>query len=446
MAAAPGLLAGRGAFPQGKRFWWQDFDDCGYNFRMTDAQGAVGVVQLRKLDALNQRRIDNAAYLTAGLREVPGLTLPTVAPGCTHVFHLYPVQIEPGQFGMDKDDFIYTMLHERGIKVGTHYTPLHYTTAFQSAGVPERQFPGGGVAQRLVTLPLNPRQTHGGTRLPHRKRPGIAPWVIQTLAQRASLGGRASPRALISCVSWEVRARGDARPPGWRAGPARPNLPMGVNAAPITAPLKSLSPAQAAWRWRVMLATYIGYGGFYLTRKTFTICKTTIAKDLGWELGDTAHIWTAFLVAYMIGMFLNSFIGRRWGPRVLLLGGLGLSSRSTSYSGLPTHSPRSWSSCFNGLVQAAGWPGSVGSVSEWLRPAERGRIMGVWSTNYLFGNMIIKSLGGYLLGAQGWRWSFWGCTLQRSRCGGSCLSGNATGPRTCASNQSLTGSQPRGTP
>ena len=56
---------------------------------------------------------------------------------------------------------------------------------------------------------------------------------------------------------------------------------------------------------------------------------------------------------------------------------------------------------FNGLVQAGGWPGSVGSVSEWLRPAERGRIMGVWSTNYLFGNMIIKSLGGYLLGRGG---------------------------------------------
>ncbi|PYI87697.1 MAG: hypothetical protein DME26_05315, partial [Verrucomicrobia bacterium] len=66
---------------------------------------------------------------------------------------------------------------------------------------------------------------------------------------------------------------------------------------------------------------------------------------------------------------------------------------------------------FNGLVQASGWPGSVGAVAQWLRPAERGTIMGVWSTNYLFGNMLIKSLGGYLLGATGWRWSFWGCTL-----------------------------------
>src|SRR5213593_2145201 len=104
-------------FPMGKRFWWQDFDDCGYNFRMTDMQGAVGVVQLRKLDTFNQRRIDNATYLSAGLRDVPGIMLPTVSPGCKHVFHLYPVQIDPEKFGRSRDDFVHAMLHEKGIKV-----------------------------------------------------------------------------------------------------------------------------------------------------------------------------------------------------------------------------------------------------------------------------------------------------------------------------------------
>ena len=147
-------------FPMGNRFWFQDFDDCGYNFRMTDVQGAVGVVQLRKLDMLNQRRIDNAAYLTAGLRDVPGLTLPTVQPGNKHVFHLYPIQIDAAQFGRTKDEFVYAMLYERGVKVGTHYTPLHYSTAFQKRGFRKGQFPAAeGVAERLVTLPINPRQT-----------------------------------------------------------------------------------------------------------------------------------------------------------------------------------------------------------------------------------------------------------------------------------------------
>ena len=147
-------------FPMGKRFWWQDFDDCGYNFRLTDIQGAVGVVQLKKLDALNQRRIDNAAYLSKGLSDVSGITLPSVSPGNKHVFHLYPIQIDPEKFGRAKDDFIYDMLHKKGIKVGTHYTPLHYATAFQKRGFRKGQFPVvEAVAERLVTLPVNPRQS-----------------------------------------------------------------------------------------------------------------------------------------------------------------------------------------------------------------------------------------------------------------------------------------------
>ena len=147
-------------FPMGQRFWFQDFDDCGYNFRMTDVQGAVGSVQLRKLDALNQRRIDNADYLSVALRDVPGLTLPVTRPGNKHVFHLYPLQIDAAKYGRTKDDFIHTMLHERGVKVGTHYTPLHYATAFQKRGFRKGQFPVvEAVAERLVTLPINPRQS-----------------------------------------------------------------------------------------------------------------------------------------------------------------------------------------------------------------------------------------------------------------------------------------------
>jgi perosamine synthetase len=147
-------------FPMGKTFWWQDFDDVGYNFRMTDIQAAVGVVQLKKLDQLNQRRIDNAAYLTEGLADVPGLTLPTVMPECKHTFHLYPVMIDADRFGMYKVDFVHAMLYERGIKVGTHYNPLNWSTAFQKRGFRRGQFPQAEkIGENLVTLPITPRQT-----------------------------------------------------------------------------------------------------------------------------------------------------------------------------------------------------------------------------------------------------------------------------------------------
>jgi len=147
-------------FPIGKKFWWQDFDDCGYNFRMTDIQAAVGIEQLKKVDMLNHRRIDNAAYITEGLENVPGLTLPKVRPYNKHVFHLYPIMIDPKEFGMNKEDFIYDLLHKFGIKAGFHYIPLHYSTAFKNRGFKKGQFPNAEkLGEQLVTLPINPRQT-----------------------------------------------------------------------------------------------------------------------------------------------------------------------------------------------------------------------------------------------------------------------------------------------
>ncbi|TFG60254.1 MAG: DegT/DnrJ/EryC1/StrS family aminotransferase [Spirochaetales bacterium] len=147
-------------FPKGKKFWFQDFDDTGYNFRMTEIQGAVGIEQLKKVDALNERRIHNAAYLSEALAGIPGIKTPVTAPGRKHVFHLYPIEIDAKAYGVDRTDFIFRMLDEYGIKVGTHYTPVHLSTAFRNRGFKEGNFPiAEDVMTRLVTLPINPRQT-----------------------------------------------------------------------------------------------------------------------------------------------------------------------------------------------------------------------------------------------------------------------------------------------
>ena len=147
-------------FPIGKKFWWQDFDDCGYNFRMTDVQAAVGREQLKKADALNEKRREHATFLTEGLKEVNGLTLPKIKPYNKHVFHLYPVMIDAKEFGMNKEDFISTLLEKFGIKAGFHYIPLHESTAFKNRGFKKGQFPNAEkLGEQLVTLPVHPRQT-----------------------------------------------------------------------------------------------------------------------------------------------------------------------------------------------------------------------------------------------------------------------------------------------
>ncbi len=175
------------------------------------------------------------------------------------------------------------------------------------------------------------------------------------------------------------------------------------------------------WRWKILISTYFAYAGFYLVRKVFSICKTTLEKKYGFGFIGVGNIWTAYLVAYLLGQFINSFIGRKWGPRVLLLGGLALSMACNVVFGFAnSYHTFLVFMFFNGLVQAAGWPGTVGSVAEWLRKKERGRIMGYWSTNYVVGNIVVKMLGGFLLlhytekygdGHMGVRYAFFGCTL-----------------------------------
>lgn len=186
-----------------------------------------------------------------------------------------------------------------------------------------------------------------------------------------------------------------------------------------------LSREQQLWRIKILISTYFGYAGFYLVRKVFTICKSTLAAPVeegGYGMGfeAVANIWTAYLIAYMLGMFISSFIGRKWGPRILLLGGLGLSMACNIVFGFAnSYATFLVFMFFNGLVQSAGWPGTVGAVSEWLRKKERGTIMGFWSTNYVVGNIVVKNLGGFLLATcsikygsyMGVRYSFLGCTL-----------------------------------
>ncbi|MDZ4857528.1 MAG: DegT/DnrJ/EryC1/StrS family aminotransferase [Candidatus Hydrogenedentes bacterium] len=147
--------------PVGNRPWWQEFDDCGYNFRMTDVQAAVGRIQLRKLDEMNRRRIAIAARITNGLRDVPGLSLTEHAVDFTHVYHLFPLRIDADAFGMDKDNFIATMAGDYGIKIGTHYIPLHWSTAFQRRRYQRGQFPNAeSIFTQQVTLPVHPRLTN----------------------------------------------------------------------------------------------------------------------------------------------------------------------------------------------------------------------------------------------------------------------------------------------
>jgi sugar phosphate permease len=156
----------------------------------------------------------------------------------------------------------------------------------------------------------------------------------------------------------------------------------------------------------------VSYAGFYFCRKGFDIVKGTLGEQFELTAVDLGNIGTAFLLSYMIGQFVSGAVGRRLGPRVLLLAGMAVSLACNIAFGF---SNGFWTflgfMIFNGLAQATGWPACLGIMTHWFRRAERGTTLGFLTSSYLLGSAIAKSFAAFMLGWLGWHWSFWGASL-----------------------------------
>src|SRR3989344_31877 len=129
------------------------------------------------------------------------------------------------------------------------------------------------------------------------------------------------------------------------------------------------------WRIRVFASTWLCYAGFYFCRKPFYITKAALAEDLHLSAAVLGAIGAAYLIAYTVGQFIAGIIGDRTGPRVLLLGGMLLSIACNLVFGI-SNSPALFLvfMALNGLSQATGWSGGVGTMANWFHRGERGTI------------------------------------------------------------------------
>ena len=130
----------------------------GYNYRMTDVEAAVGIVQLEKLDAMNAKRIGNAYYLNRHLT-LEGATLPHAARGTTHVYHQYVIMLARAT---DRNRFE-AYLQAHGIGCAVHYPlPIYQQPLYQSLGY-SRELAAcpvaEEVAQSVLSLPVHPALT-----------------------------------------------------------------------------------------------------------------------------------------------------------------------------------------------------------------------------------------------------------------------------------------------
>ena len=124
-------------------------DEIGYNFRMTDLQAAIGLVQLGKLERFNEQRISNARYLTAHLY---GAVAPLVTEECKHVFHQYTVRIING-----RRDTVLHGLRQCGITAGIYYpVPVHRQKLYKDLGYDDKLPEAELASKEVLSLPVHP--------------------------------------------------------------------------------------------------------------------------------------------------------------------------------------------------------------------------------------------------------------------------------------------------
>lgn len=168
-----------------------------------------------------------------------------------------------------------------------------------------------------------------------------------------------------------------------------------------------LTAAHRSWRIRIFTTTWLSYVGFYFCRTPFSKAKAAIGDTTHWDAATLGNIWAAYLVTYALGQFLASRMGPRLGPRRNVLLGMAVSVALTLAMGVTLSMPVMVGLvATNGLAQATGWSGNVGTMASWFHKHERGRVMGVWSTNFTVGAITSGLVTAFVLGVASWPWCF----------------------------------------
>ena len=139
--------------------WWYQVIAPGYKYNLGDIAAAIGLQQLRKIGRFLARREALAQAYHTALRALP-LRLPApLEAGCSHAWHLYPVQLL-AEAPLGRAQLI-EGLAARGIGTSVHYIPLHRQPYWRERyGLDPAAFPHAEAAYAgLLTLPLYTRMS-----------------------------------------------------------------------------------------------------------------------------------------------------------------------------------------------------------------------------------------------------------------------------------------------
>lgn len=168
-------------------------------------------------------------------------------------------------------------------------------------------------------------------------------------------------------------------------------------------PAKRVDPEYKKLRLQVFLGIFIGYAGYYLIRKNFSMVMPDLQAQ-GYSKADLGVALAAISISYGISKFLMATVSDRSNARVFLSLGLFLSAVTLISMAVFPFATSSISAMFVlllifGWFQGMGWPPCGRVVVHWFSVKERGTRMAIWNVAHNVGGglMAVFAIWGFYI-------------------------------------------------
>ena len=149
------LIRGHGIGGKKEKPWKRNAILSGYNFRMGEINAAMGIVQLEKLDEMNNKRMEIAKKYNLFLQDFKEIDAPKVLEGVKHVYQMYVIKLDKK---LNRDEFV-MKLREKGIEASVHFDPpVHLQEEYLNSEKVDLSTTED-ICKRVVTLPIYPDMT-----------------------------------------------------------------------------------------------------------------------------------------------------------------------------------------------------------------------------------------------------------------------------------------------
>lgn len=139
--------------------WYYEMQLLGYNYRMTDIQAALGMSQLKKLDAFVEKRRKIVQAYNGSFGDNEYFETPVEKEYAFSAYHLYPLRIKDKYRGLKKD--IASRLKQRGIGTQVHYKPVYQHPFYREIGYESGLCPAAeDFYGRELSIPLYPAMSN----------------------------------------------------------------------------------------------------------------------------------------------------------------------------------------------------------------------------------------------------------------------------------------------